>query len=508
VSVNDDRTISGRFGVAIAAGVPVLVLVSMGPVAALVGNASIVVWLVSAVIGFLMALIFAELAGGYPRVNGGVAVLAAEVLQPRSRALARVAQWSYWFGWSPALAINGLLVGAYVQRIAFPDGPAWTAALIAGLVLVMSATVNHFGMQVGARLQVVLVACVVAVVGLLFFGALAKGNMNVDHLHPFAPPDGWLSSAGVLGLAGGLFIAGWSAYGSELALSYATRYRSGVMQAIRVLVVVALVSVFAFGVIPFLLLTVVGPEGLRADPADAFMMLSERSTDVGANVVLGVLVLALVLGLNMIALASSWTLHQMSARGDAWPALGRLNRHGMPAQALRFDVGVNLLLIAVLTALARGNTAQVPIALLAAANVGYFISMTLALAAAWLNHRRPVRRGLLRLRTGLARLGPAIAGLNILMLASAAWAWGWQNIAVGTLMLGGIVGLGAIARRGRRATVPTDVTMPPCWGRAEAATAPRQSGTRYSRERGGERHDSAGPHRVDTRKQLRPGAVV
>ena len=474
MSGNDDKTIGGRFGIAIAAGVPVLVLVSMGPVAALVGNASIVVWLVSALIGLVMAVIFAELAGGYPRVNGGVAVLAAEVLQPHSRALARVAQWSYWFGWSPALAINGLLVGAYVQQIVFPEGPAWTAALIAGLVLITSATVNHFGMHVGARLQIVLVACVVGVVGLLFFGALAKRNIDLDHLHPFAPPEGWLSGAGLLGLAGALFIAGWSAYGSELALSYATRYREGLRQALHVLAVVALVSVFAFGVIPFLLLTVVGPEGLAADPADAFLMLSERSTDIGANVVLGVLVLALVLGLNMIAVASSWTLHQMSVRGDAWPALSRLNRHGMPARALRLDVGVNLLLITVLTALARGDTAEVPIAVLAAANVGYFVSMTLALAAAWLNHRRPVRRGLLRLRSGLARTGPVIAGLNLVLLASAGWAWGWQNIVVGTLMLVGVVGIAAVARRPRRAAGPDDVTMPPCWGRAEAARQPSE----------------------------------
>jgi amino acid transporter len=452
--------------VAIAAGVPVLVLVSMGPVAALVGNASIVVWLVSAFIGLLMALFFAELAGGYPRVNGGVAVLAAEVLQPHSRVLARIGLWSYWFGWSPALAINGLLVGAYVQRMAFPTAPSWLTAAIGGAILVISVTINHFGMRVGGGLQILLVTCVVAVVALLFFGAFARGNVDAGQLHPLEPPGGWVSAAGLLGLAGGLFVAGWSAYGSELALSYAARYRKGTPDAIKVLAVVALASVIAFGLVPFLLLGVVGPEGLHADPADAFLMLSERSTAVGPNLVLGVLVLALVLGLNMIAVASSWTLHQMSVRGDAWEFLGRLNRHGMPGQALRFDLGVNLLLIAVLTALARGNTTQVPIALLAAANVGYFVSMALALVAAWLNHRRPVRPGLLRLRPGLARLSPVIALLNVALLASAGWAWGWLNIAVGAGVLAAVVGLATWTRLRRAA--PPDVTIPVCWGRAEA----------------------------------------
>jgi amino acid transporter len=471
VTARDSFAISARYGVAIAAGVPVLVLVSMGPVATLVGNASILVWLVSALIGLLSALLFAELAGGFPRVNGGVAVLAAEVWQPRSRLLARVVQWSYWLGWCPAQAINGLLIGAYVQRIAFPGSPPWLAAVVAAAVMTASVAANHYGMRVGARIQILLVTCVVSVIGLLFFGALAHGNIDAGNLRPMAPPDGWLSTAGILGIGGALFIAGWSAYGAELALAYARRFRAGVRDAVRVLLIVAVISVVAFAMVPFLLLAVVGPAGLRAEPADAFLMLSERSTTVSPGVVLGVLVLALVIGLNMIAVASSWTLHQMSRRGDAWPFLGRLNRHGMPANALRFDVAVNLALIVALTALAGGNSAAVPIVLLASANVGYFVSMSLALTAAWINHRRPVRRGLLRLRPWLARLAPVLAVLNLALLVTAGWAWGWANIAIGAGILAAVVWLGVRTRHGWRTTAPVDITVPVCWEGSAVAVA-------------------------------------
>jgi len=471
VTTRDSFAISARYGVAIVAGVPVLVLVSMGPVAALVGNASVLVWLVSALIGLVSALLFAELAGGFPRVNGGVAVLAAEVWQPRSRLVARVAQWSYWMGWCPAQAINGLLVGAYVQRIALPGSPEWIAAAVAVGVLLASVAVNHYGMRIGARLQIVLVACVVGVVGLLFFGALARGSIDPGNLAPMAPPDGWLSTSGVLGVGGALFVAGWSAYGAELALAYARRFRAGVRDAVRVLLAVAVISLVAFTLVPFLLLAVVGPAGLRAEPADAFLMLSERSTAVGSGVVLGVLVLALVIGLNMIAVTSSWTLHQMSRRGDAWPLLGRLNRHGMPANALRFDVAVNLTLIVVLTVLAGGNVGSAPIVLLASANVGYFVSMILALAAVWLNHRRPVRRGLLRLRPWLARTAPVIAAGNLALLLSAGWAWGWLNMTVGAGLLAAVVALGVGTRRGWRPAVAPQVTVPPCWQGSAVAAA-------------------------------------
>jgi amino acid transporter len=456
--------ISAPFGVAIAAGVPLLVLVSLGPVAALVGTASIVVWPASALIGLFMALAFAELAGGYPRVNGGVAVLAADVLQPRSRFLARAGQWSYWFGWSPALAINGLLVGGYVQRMAFPDRPAWLAALVAAGVLVMSATVNHFGMRVGARLQVVLVTTVVLIIAVLVVGAFGRHAVDLGRLWPVSPPSGWFSTAGAVGLAGAFFVAGWSAYGAELALSYAARYRHGVRDAVGVLVLVAGFSVVAFGLVPVLLLAVVGAPALRADPADAFLMLSDRSTQLPASVVLGALVLALVIGLNMVALASSWTLHQMSVRGDAPEFLGRLNRHGMPANALRFDVGTNLVLIAGLTLIARGNAAEVPIALLAAANVGYFVSMTLALWAAWLNHRHPVRPGLLRLRPGLARLAPVFAVVNLVLLVAAGSAWGWTNMAIGVAVLAAT--LAFAGRTGRRNAAPVAAGVPLCLGRS------------------------------------------
>src|SRR5262249_8473161 len=138
-------TISTRLGAAIAAGVPVLVLVSMGPVAALTGTASVAVWGFSALVGFFMALAFAELAASHPGVNGGVAPLAAQVLRPHSTVVARVGLWSYWLGWSPALAVNALLIGAYGQQLLAPHTPPQIAVLLATAVLVASVAVNHLG---------------------------------------------------------------------------------------------------------------------------------------------------------------------------------------------------------------------------------------------------------------------------------------------------------------------------------------------------------------------------
>jgi hypothetical protein len=119
-------------------------------------------------------------------------------------------------------------------------------------------------------------------------------------------------------------------------------------------------------------------------------------------------------------------------------------------------------LIVILTVIARGNAAEVPIALLAAANVGYFVSMTLALWAAWLNHRHPVRPGLLRLRPALARLAPVLAVVNLLLLLAAGTAWGWINMAIGVAVLAAT--LAAASWTGRRRVRPAADDALLCFG--------------------------------------------
>lgn len=479
-------TISLRLGAAIAAGVPMLVLVSMGPVAALTGPASVAVWGFSALVGFFMALAFAELASSYPHVNGGVAVVAAQVLRPFSALLGRVGQWSYWLGWSPALAVNALLIGVYGQRLLAPNTPQWTAVLLATVVLAGSVAVNHLGMTASGRAQAVLLNCVVVVVALLFAGAILRGSTDTGRLTPFAPPGGWGSAGGWLAVSGALFLAGWSAYGSELALAYATRYRRGARDAVRVLAAVALAGVVVFVGIPLLTVVTVGAQTAQGDPAVVFAALSERAVAGAGTVVLAVLVLALLLGLNMIAVGSSWTLHQMAATGDAPRFLGRLNRHGMPGNALRFDLAVNVGLLLVITALAGGRTAGVPVALLAAANVGYFVSMCIALAASWYNHRHGTVRGPVRLRAGLARTVPLLIGLNLVLLGAAGQVWGWRNVVVGAAVLAAATVLArAGSRRAAPARAPVAATGPPgCWIAASEAARSAHPSTRGQPEQG------------------------
>jgi amino acid transporter len=440
--------ISIRIGVAICSGVPVLVLLSMGPVAGLAGPPSVFVWGLSAVIGLCMGLAFMELASSRPYLTGGIGVLAASVYAPRSRALALVSQWSYWFGWSPALAINGILVGTYLHGMLLPQAPSWTVVALAVCVLGGSVTVNHFGLRAGGRFQMILVVCVMCGIALLAVGTVLSGRFDAEHLLPFTPPGGWLSGHGVLAIGGGLFIAGWSAYGAELALTYSGEYHQGTREAVRALVIIAMVGVIAFTIAPLILIGVVGTTRAQADPSAALLPLARIVAGAAGDVVIVLLIVALVLSLNMITIGSSRALYRMARNGQAPASLGRLNRHDVPGNALIFDLAVNVTLLLAVTLLHHGHTASIPIALLAASNIGYFISVSLALIAAWLNRRREQGgHQQLKIRAGLMNFALGLAALNFVLIVFGGFAWGWANLALGVVVLTGVITVFARRRR-------------------------------------------------------------
>ena len=427
--------VSWQLGMAVASGVPVLILLSLGPVAVLAGPPSVVVWALAALIGLAMALPFAELVGLFPAQAGGIAVVTAHALRPRSRFLGVIVQWSYWLGWTLGLAINAILAGDYLRQRFLPGSSSWAAWLIAVSVLGLSVAVNHRGIKPGAWVQSALITSTAVVLLFLLVVPLLSGDMDLARLVPFRPPGGWGSVDALVAIAGASFIAGWSAYGAEIALTYSGEYRRGVLDAVRALLVVAAVIVVVFSLVPVLVLATVEPGTVAGGPVQLFESLPGASSWAGAVLVPVALVGAFFLALNTIAIGSSRTLWQMARNGEAWPVLGRLNRHGAPGNALLFDLVFNATVLAA-SFLINENRAEVPIALLASANVGYFVCLILALVAAWMMRRTaPGLARPFRAPRGAVGLGLFLAVFNTALLAGAGAAWGWHNIALGVAVL-------------------------------------------------------------------------
>ncbi|MFV3488867.1 amino acid permease, partial [Mycobacterium tuberculosis] len=77
-------------------GVPAGVLLTMGGVSTVVGQASWAVWIVSVLIGFLQCFVYAEIAGLYPDKSGGASVYGAAAWIKYSKFVAPVSVWCNW----------------------------------------------------------------------------------------------------------------------------------------------------------------------------------------------------------------------------------------------------------------------------------------------------------------------------------------------------------------------------------------------------------------------------
>lgn len=347
------------------------------------------------------------------------------------------------------MAITATLVGHSIRRVVAPDAPAWIVWVVAGSVLALCAAVNRYGIGPGAWLQSALAVCTAVTAVVLVAPPLTRREFHFENLVPFAPPGGWLSRPGVTALAGAFFLAGWSAYGAEVALSYASEYRHGSRAVLRSLLWTGVVTAGVFALIPLVLVGTVGVDGAQIDPIDALVPLASGIAAHASVLVLVVVVGVLLLASNMIAIASSRVLYQMALHGDAPAGLGRLNRHGVPSSALAFDLGVALILLAVTLALNGGDPSRVPIALLAAANVGYFACVVLALVATWVMRRdAPEADRPFRAPPGVVGAGLGLAAFNCLLLAGAGAAWGWGNVALGAVALAAVVVLLTPGRAG------------------------------------------------------------
>ena len=344
-------------------------------------------------------------------------------------------QWGYWLGWTLGLGINGILAGDYLRQRLLPGSSSWVAWLIAVAVLGLSVVVNHRGIRPGAWLQTALLACTAVVAVVLLVVPLLTGDVELARLVPFRPPGGWSSPQALVALAGAFFIAGWSAYGAEIALTYSSEYRRGFRDAVRALLMMAGVMVVVYSLVPVLALAAVEPALRRRGPRTA-LRIAARHRDLG-----GVRSGPGGPGGSLLPHPEhhrhrvSRTLWQMARNGEAWPVLGRLNRHGAPGIALLFDLAFNTTVLGV-SFLINENRAEIPVALLASANVGYFACIILALMAAWMMRRSaPDLARPFRAPRGAVGLGLLIAGFNTVLLAGAGAAWGWRNIALGVVVL-------------------------------------------------------------------------
>lgn len=462
-----------------SAGVPALVLFSIGSIAATVGSASWIVWIVSIAFGFIQAFSYAEIAGLFPNKSGGASVYGAVAWVRYSKLFAPFSVWCNWVAWSPVLSIGSGLAAGYILLTLFGADATintWqitlanldfikeglvvriNATFLLGVVILLSAfAIQNRGISDTAKAQIIFGLVALVPLILIALIPIITGDVMISNLVPITPlakdatgmviPGEW-NMQGITLVAGGLFIAAWSTYGFETAVCYTREFRDPKRDTVRAILYAGLLCIFVYSLVPLAFQGALGvgqlitPETvdaagvvtpavysgiLNADIYSGMGVAKAMATMVNAGpfiekIIVVMLVLALMLAIITSMAGCSRTLYQASVDGWLPKYLSGVNARGAPTRAMWTTLGFNLLLLLL----------SDYVFVLAASNVCYLIFNFLNLNSAWIHRMdRPDTERPFRAPTILIVLGTILSFVNIALLGMGANIWG-----SGTLLTG------------------------------------------------------------------------
>lgn len=140
----------------VAAGVPPLVLFSIGGIAGTTGKLAFLVWIISMIMGFLQSFTYAEIAGMFGNKSGGASVYGATAWLRYSKFVAPLSVWCNWFAWSPVLSLGCAIAAGYILNALFPIPAAdsqmvldWVAANAANYTEGTQSVIDYIAANAG-----------------------------------------------------------------------------------------------------------------------------------------------------------------------------------------------------------------------------------------------------------------------------------------------------------------------------------------------------------------------
>lgn len=461
------RTLNWTHAFWFAAGVPTLVLFTIGAVAAAVGNISSLVWIVAIIFGFLQCFTYAEISGLYPNKSGGASVYGAMAWVRYGKMLGPISVWANWFSWSPVLAIGSGLAAGYILNMLFtPDSLVRTwqftildlafikeglalrinATFFVGLALVLTIfAIQHRGVAKAAKIQMIVAVASLLPLFLIGIVPLLSGEVHLQNFTPFvplahdatgAPVNGHWDMVGLTTLMGGLFIAAWSAYPFETAVCYVSEFKNPARDTIRAMVYSGLLCLVFFTLVPIAFQGYLGLDGLLApgiyDGSGVGEVMAQMigAGPVVQNLIISMLALAIVLVIMTAMAGSSRTLLQGSVDGWLPKYLSKVNIHGAPVAAMWTDLIFNIFLLSL----------SDYVYLIVLANATYMIFVFLNLQSGWLHRidvphfKRPYK-----CPNWLLAVGAVLGYVNLFIMGWGADQWGKNALLVSLIITAAII---------------------------------------------------------------------
>jgi amino acid transporter len=376
------RSIDWKQGLAIALGVPLLILPSIGYFAGYVWSFAIIIWILSVIQGFMQNLAYGEMAAMFPQSSGlpGFAqTIFTDKKNNKSKAgkfLGGFSAWSYWFAWNPVLAIFSLLVGSYLHGLvpAFAGISEFKLSLAAGIIIYVALIIiNYRGLSSGAILGYILAVISLAPLIIISLAPFFTGDFEINNITGEWLPNDWEWDISHIMTIFGLFaMAQWSACAWETAAIYGPEYKNPKTDLPKALFVCGFICFFTFFLVQTSCTGTLGVEGILADPYSPMLSVARKTLGpFGVGISIFMLVAAMVLIIQTAFLGAARAMYSMAHEGNLPHFFGKINSHGTPIVAMVVIAVFNVALIGLKT----------PAAILAASSIGYVFANGISLFA-------------------------------------------------------------------------------------------------------------------------------
>jgi amino acid transporter len=366
------------------------------------GSASIPLIVVITLMGWILCLLLAELSAMMPERTGGAPSYAYPAFKDRWPGFAKhvngATAWMYWLGWFPVAPLNMILASFYLaDRFGLNTTSgftpintfiAWWTLAIAAVGILLFFVPAYLGIRIGAAFATVL--GVISMVPLTFLAVswIFSGGADLGNLSGFHQLDGTGFFSGLAGhgwlyvYLAYAFLLTWNVVAMEAAACYIGECKDPERDAKIAMTLEGSYGLFIYTLIPIAFIAVLGTTALSnpdlVDPNTIFVTFAGKVFDTGGEVLNWVIALMLIVALALSALNAimgcARSLHQMSIDGQFPRFFQRINRHGVPANAMGFNVVCSLLVILM------GGAVEI----YTFSNVGYTASLAVVLVGYYL----------------------------------------------------------------------------------------------------------------------------
>jgi amino acid transporter len=378
------RCINWRQGFLIAIGIPLAIIPSIGLTTGILWGASILLWGMSVLQGFLQNMAFGELATTFPNASG-IPGFAQEIFKSkdgkkrkydRGKMVGGFCAWAYWFVWAPGLAIFIMIIGIYLGSL-YPSIAAMdplTLNIILSLIILGGlALLASRGLKASSRLGLAVAVFTIVPMLIIVVAPFLTGNFDASRITSSFIPTGWTWDGDhIMMVLGLIVIAQWSACCWEVVAVYGPEYEKPSKDLPKALFVTGIFCLIMYVLIQ---VSVIGTLGIdwAADPnAVPLQMVAEASFgSFGATLMILMLIATMVVLIQIGYSAAARAMHSMSIQGNLPMWFAKTNKRGEPMRAVMVVAVFNLALVLM------GS----PLAILAASAIAYVIAFAIGLVA-------------------------------------------------------------------------------------------------------------------------------